>query len=120
MLQKVDGKVDVQVELQLLGQRVTIPDGPGDVLLPQPEEHLLVSTVKRGKEIPLWRRHQSEARLVTRDATSPNTPESHTLPTPCCCSVAHSFLALSDPVNCSMPGFAGLHYLPELAQIQDH
>ena len=120
MLQKIDGKVDVKVELQLLGQRVAIPDGPGDVLLPQPEEHLLVSTVKRSKEIPLWRRHQSEAWSVTRDAASPNAPDSHTLPMPCCCSVAHLCLALYDPVNCSMPGFAGLHYLPELAQTQDH
>ena len=34
----------------------------------------------------------------------------------CCCSVAKSCLTLRDPMDCSMPGFPVLHYLPELAQ----
>ena len=33
-----------------------------------------------------------------------------------CCSVAKSRLALCDPMNCSMPGFPVLYYLPESAQ----
>ena len=38
----------------------------------------------------------------------------------CCCSVAKSCLTLSDPVNCSTPGFPALHYLPEFAQTHVH
>ena len=34
----------------------------------------------------------------------------------CCCSVAKSCLILCSPMNCSMPGFPVLHYLPKLAQ----
>jgi len=34
----------------------------------------------------------------------------------CCCLVAKSCLTLCDPMDCSMPGFPVLHYLPELAQ----
>ena len=37
-----------------------------------------------------------------------------------CCSVTQSCPALCDPMNCSMPGFLVLHYLPELAQIHVH
>ncbi|KAB0377934.1 hypothetical protein FD755_009512 [Muntiacus reevesi] len=33
-----------------------------------------------------------------------------------CCSVAKLCLTLCDPMNCSMPGFPVLHYLPEFAQ----
>ena len=33
-----------------------------------------------------------------------------------CCLVAKSYSALCDPMNCSMPGFSVLHYLPELVQ----
>ena len=32
----------------------------------------------------------------------------------CCCSVAKSWPTLSDPMDCSIPGFAVLHHLPEL------
>ena len=32
----------------------------------------------------------------------------------CCCSVTQSCLTLCDPMDCSMPGFSVLHYLPEL------
>ena len=35
----------------------------------------------------------------------------------CCCSVAK---VVSDSLDCSMPGFPVLHYLPELAQIHVH
>ena len=34
----------------------------------------------------------------------------------CCCSVTRSCLTLCDPMDCSMPGFPVLHYLPEFAQ----
>ena len=35
----------------------------------------------------------------------------------CCCLVTKSCLSLCNPTDCSMPGFPGLHYLPEFAQI---
>lgn len=60
MFQKIDGKVDVKVELQLLGNGVPIWDATGNVLLPQVEEHLLVSTVKCSNEVLLWRRDHTE------------------------------------------------------------
>ena len=34
----------------------------------------------------------------------------------CCCSVAQSCPTLCDPMDCSMPGFPVLHYLPEFAK----
>jgi len=37
------------------------------------------------------------------------------LTTFCYCSVAHLCPTLCDPMECSMPGFPVLHYLPELA-----
>ena len=39
------------------------------------------------------------------------------LSTPCCCSVAKSYPALCDPMDCSLPGFPVLHFLLEFAQI---
>ena len=38
----------------------------------------------------------------------------------CFCSVAHSCPTLGDPMDCSMPGFLVLHYVPEFAQIHIH
>ena len=39
----------------------------------------------------------------------------------CCCgSVAKSCPTLCNPMNCSMPGFPVLHYLPEFAQTHVH
>ena len=38
----------------------------------------------------------------------------------CCCSTAKSGPILCDPMDCSMPGFAVLHYAPEFAQIHIH
>ena len=38
----------------------------------------------------------------------------------CYYSVAKSCLTLWDPIDCSMPGFPVLHYLPEFAQIHVH
>ena len=38
----------------------------------------------------------------------------------CCCSVVKSCLALCDPINCGMPSFFVLHYLPGFAQIHAH
>ena len=35
----------------------------------------------------------------------------------CCCSVTKSCLTLCDPMDCSMPGFPVLHYLPELLKL---
>ena len=35
----------------------------------------------------------------------------------CCGSVTQSCLTLCDPMDCGMPGFPVLHYLPEFAQI---
>ena len=37
-----------------------------------------------------------------------------------CCSFAKSCPTLCDPMNCSMPDFPVLHYLPELAQTHVH
>ena len=34
----------------------------------------------------------------------------------CCCPVAQSCLTLSDPMDCSTPGFPVLHQFPEFAQ----
>ena len=41
-------------------------------------------------------------------------------PTLCCCSVSKSHLTLCDPMDCSLPGFPFLHYLPEFAQTLVH
>ena len=38
----------------------------------------------------------------------------------CYCSLTKFYLTLCDPMNCSMPGFPVLHYLPEFAQTQVH
>ena len=38
----------------------------------------------------------------------------------CCCSVAHSYLTLCNPMDCSTPGFLVLHCLPEVAQTHVH
>ena len=38
----------------------------------------------------------------------------------CCCSVAKSCPTLCDPMDCSTPGFPGLHHLPEFAQTHVH
>ena len=38
----------------------------------------------------------------------------------CHCSVTKSCLTLCDPIDCSMPGFPVLHYLPEFAQTHVH
>ena len=38
----------------------------------------------------------------------------------CCCSVAQSYLTLFHPMDCSTPGFPGLHYLLEFAQTYVH
>ena len=37
-----------------------------------------------------------------------------------CCSFAKLCPTLCDPMNCSMPDFPVLHYLPELAQTHVH
>ena len=37
-----------------------------------------------------------------------------------CCSAPKSRLTLCDPMNCSIPGFPVLHYLPEFAQTHVH
>ena len=38
----------------------------------------------------------------------------------CCCSVAKSCPTLCDPMDCSMPGFPVLYYLPYFAQTHAH
>ena len=38
----------------------------------------------------------------------------------CCCSVAKSCQTLCDPMDCRMPAFPVLHYLPEFAEIHVH
>ena len=38
----------------------------------------------------------------------------------CYCSVSKLCLTLRNPLNCSMPGFSVLHYLPEFAQTHAH
>ena len=39
---------------------------------------------------------------------------------PCFCSVAKSCPILCDPIDCSMPGFPVLHYLPEFSETHVH
>ena len=52
-----------------------------------------------------------------KDGSRRDLEEPHRAPgNICCCSVAQSCPALCDPMDCSMPGFAVLHYLPELTQ----
>jgi len=41
-------------------------------------------------------------------------------PIRCCCLVTKSCLTLCDPMDCSMPSFSVLHYLPEFAQAHVH
>ena len=38
----------------------------------------------------------------------------------CCCSIIQSYLTLSNPMDCSMPGIPVLHCLPEFAQTRVH
>ena len=38
----------------------------------------------------------------------------------CCCSVTQSCLTFCDPMDCSLPGFPVLHYVPEFAQTYVH
>ena len=38
----------------------------------------------------------------------------------CCCSVTQSCMTVCDPMECSIPAFPVLHYLPEFAQILSH
>ena len=38
----------------------------------------------------------------------------------CCCTVAKSCPTLCNPMDCSMPGFPALHWLPEFAQTHVH
>ena len=38
----------------------------------------------------------------------------------CCCSVVQLSLTLCNPMDCNMPDFLVLHYLPELAQTHIH
>ena len=38
----------------------------------------------------------------------------------CCCSITKLCLTLCNPMDCSTPGFPGLHHLPEFAQIHVH
>ena len=47
-------------------------------------------------------------------------PQSQTYGFRCYCSVAKSFLTLSNPMDCSTPGFLVLHRLPEFAQTHVH
>ena len=51
-----------------------------------------------------------------------NLPETGLLPCPLlyCYSVAQLCPTLCDPMDCSMPGFLVLHYLPEFAQTHVH
>ena len=52
-----------------------------------------------------------------------NTPCPNLLPCQqdyCCCSVAKSCLTICDPVDCSIPGFPVLYYLPEFAHTHVH
>ena len=38
----------------------------------------------------------------------------------CCCSDTQLCLTLATPINCNMPGFPVLHYLPEFSQAHVH
>ena len=44
----------------------------------------------------------------------------HNIVNQLCCSVAKSCLTCCDPMDCSMPGFAVPHSLPEFAQVHIH
>ena len=72
-----------------------------------------------------WRRKQLPTAVClpeykwcweNRTATCERMKWEHFLTTCCRCSVTKSRPALSDSMDCSMPGFLVLHYLPEFAQ----
>ena len=52
--------------------------------------------------------------------TESSVPKSTSVTGAMCGSVAKLCLTLCDPMNCSMPGFAVLHYLLEFGQIHFH
>ena len=60
----------------------------------------------------LPRRCQSPPDLILSCFSIPTSPSYDC----CCCSVSKSCPMLCNPMNCSMPGFPVLHYLPEFAQ----
>ena len=50
--------------------------------------------------------------------TQPGSPPSiHAFLGSCCCSVAKSYLTLSNPIGCSTPGLPVPYHLPEFAQV---
>ena len=59
----------------------------------------------------LWEARQKTFRLES---------VSFALCPPLYCSVAQSCLTLSDPMDCSTPGFPVLHHLPEFARPHVH
>ena len=79
-----------------------------------------------------WRLHKTQLDETGRTSRLVNTEHrSHALPHTSllcavpqlslyCCSVAQSCPALCDPMNCSVPSFPVLHYLPEFAQTHVH
>ena len=60
---------------------------------------------------PQWGLHSHDLNICQRP---------HLLRDCCCYSVAQPCLSLCDPMNCSMPGFPVLHYLPKYVQTHVH
>ena len=51
---------------------------------------------------------------------TPNIYNKNVLSNFCCCLVTESHPTLCNPMDCSMPGFPVLHYLPDFAQTCVH
>ena len=51
---------------------------------------------------------------------TPNIYNKNVLSNFCCCLVTESHPTLCNPMDCSMPGFPVLHYLPDFAQTHVH
>lgn len=54
--QRVDSKVDVQVELQALGISICIFNLRGNIVIPQFKKHFVISIVKRAEEVLLQKK----------------------------------------------------------------
>ena len=98
-----------------------LPLHPYSASRPDPEITLITSALK--EHTIYQKNHLTEQKVWLRTFIIPllqPTCTSKGIHDLICCSVTQSCPALCDPMNCSMPGFLVLHYLPELAQIHVH
>lgn len=71
--QRVDGKVDVQVELQALRISICISNLRGNIIVPQFKKHFVISIVKRAEEVLLQKKGCcSQAELFVRSIRTNN------------------------------------------------